>query len=167
MKIIYPNNGTIAVCNPAGLPLEVCCEKDVPYNVPYLIVQDADVPVDRTFREAWTADFSVPDGHGLGAQRWFIKQYDAETQSLQAEIDAVPEYLIQQAQVRDAAIANAEVVLDGEEQDAAIRTAHSEYRQQEELTQHLIAHHTARLAELAEMRRVQTDELFRLEGVQL
>jgi hypothetical protein len=171
MKIIYPYNGTIAVINPNGLPLADCCEKDVPYNVPYLIVQDSEIPADRMFRDAWAADFTVPDGYGMGAQRWFIRKYDRETESLQAEIDAVPAYLSQQADVRDAAIADAEAVFlideDAAKRDEAIRVAHAAYREQEELTDHLIASHQARIAELAVMRKTQTDELFRLEGVQL
>jgi hypothetical protein len=171
MKIIYPYNGTIAVINPAGLPLADCCEKDVPYNVPYLIVQDSEIPTDRMFRDAWTEDFTTPDGYGMGAQRWFIREYDRETQNLQAEIDALPAYLSQQADVRDAAIANALAVFlideDAAKRDEAIVIAHAAYREQEELTQILIASHQSRMAELAVMRKTQTDELFKLEGVQL
>lgn len=171
MKIIYPYNGTIAVINPAGLPLADCCEKDVPYNVPYLIVEDSEIPTDRMFRDAWTADFTTPDGYGMGAQRWFIRKYDRETESLQAEIDAVPAYLSQQADVRDAAIADAEAVFlideDAAKRDEAIRVAHAAYRAVEELAQHLIASCQTRMAELVVMRKTQTDELFKLEGVQL
>lgn len=66
MKIIYPNGfGGIAVIHPTGeIPIEEVARKDVPNGVPYLFVQDADVPTDRTYRDAWEADFSNPDGHG-------------------------------------------------------------------------------------------------------
>jgi hypothetical protein len=41
------------------------CEKDVPSGLPYKIVNDEDIPTDRTFRSAWEWDNSiVPDGFG-------------------------------------------------------------------------------------------------------
>ena len=71
-RIIYPYKDTIAVVYPdPKLPLEECCKKDVPAGVPYLVIEDDDVPTDRTFRNAWEADFSTPDGYGIGAKEWF------------------------------------------------------------------------------------------------
>lgn len=66
MKIVYPNDvGGIAVIHPTGeIPIEQVAFKDVPAGVPYLFVEDSDVPSDRVFRAAWTADFSKPDGYG-------------------------------------------------------------------------------------------------------
>ncbi|MCA3380209.1 MAG: hypothetical protein ING08_08190 [Roseomonas sp.] len=76
--IIYPNNeGGIAIILPApdcGLTLEEIARKDVPAGVPYRIINAADIPADRTFRGAWTADFGAPDGHGIGADAWFAEQ---------------------------------------------------------------------------------------------
>ena len=67
-RIIYPNgNGGIAVLIPAldcGLTLEQIAKKDVPTGLPYKIIDTADVPSDRTFRNAWEADFSTFDGVG-------------------------------------------------------------------------------------------------------
>jgi hypothetical protein len=56
-RIIYPtdDNG-IAVIIPAvecGLTIEEIAAKDVPQGKPYKIVDVADVPADRTFRNAW------------------------------------------------------------------------------------------------------------------
>lgn len=60
--IIYPNdNGGISILTPApecGLSLQEIAAKDVPAGKPYLIVDAADIPIDRTFRNAWTADFT-------------------------------------------------------------------------------------------------------------
>ncbi len=60
--IIYPNdNGGIAVIVPApkcGLSLAEIAAKDVPSGKPWKIVDAADIPADRTFRGAWTADFT-------------------------------------------------------------------------------------------------------------
>lgn len=66
MKIIFPNgSGGIAVIHPTGeIPLEQVAVKDVPSGVPYLLVEDEDIPSDRTYREAWEADFNNPDGYG-------------------------------------------------------------------------------------------------------
>ena len=42
------------------------CEKDVPHNLPYWIVEDSVIPEDRTFRSAWeiAENFGKPDGFG-------------------------------------------------------------------------------------------------------
>lgn len=68
MKILYPNSeGGVCVVHPTGdLPIERVCQKDVPAGTPYLIVEDDVIPSDRSFRNAWEADFSNPDGHGAG-----------------------------------------------------------------------------------------------------
>jgi len=72
-KILYPNpDGGIAVIHPSlKFPFEDVCQKDVPAGVPYLIVSEDDIPSDRTFRGAWEADFSNPDGYGIGADAYF------------------------------------------------------------------------------------------------
>ena len=56
-RIIYPtdDNG-VAVIIPApdcGLTIEEIAAKDVPQGKPYKIVDVADIPTDRTFRNAW------------------------------------------------------------------------------------------------------------------
>ena len=78
-RIIFQNaEGGISVIIPTGeLPIEEVARKDVPAGVPYLFVPTDDVPSDRTFRGAWEADFSNPDGHGLGADAYFAAQQEA------------------------------------------------------------------------------------------
>jgi hypothetical protein len=55
--VIYPNdNGGVSVIVPAaecGLTIEEIAAKDVPAGKPYKIVDVADIPEDRTFRNAW------------------------------------------------------------------------------------------------------------------
>jgi hypothetical protein len=56
-RIIYrlPDNG-VAIIIPApecGLTIEEIAAKDVPAGVPFRIVEAADIPSDRTFRNAW------------------------------------------------------------------------------------------------------------------
>ena len=55
--IIYPNdNGGIVLLTPSeSLDLAM---KDIPSGKPYLIVDAVDIPTDREFRNAWTADFT-------------------------------------------------------------------------------------------------------------
>jgi hypothetical protein len=56
-RIIYPtDNGGVAVIVPApecGLTIQEIADKDVPEGTPYKIVDVADIPTDRTFRNAW------------------------------------------------------------------------------------------------------------------
>ena len=56
-RIIYPtDDGGVAVIVPApncGLTIEQIAEKDVPTGKKYQIVDVADIPGDRTFRNAW------------------------------------------------------------------------------------------------------------------
>jgi hypothetical protein len=56
-RIIYPNDaGGVSVIIPApecGLTVEEIAAKDVPDGKPYKIIDVADVPSDRTFRNAW------------------------------------------------------------------------------------------------------------------
>lgn len=55
-RIIYPTDeGGVAVLIPAdcGLTIEEIAAKDVPAGKPYQIVDVADIPADRTFRNAW------------------------------------------------------------------------------------------------------------------
>ena len=41
-----------------GVDIEEVAAKDVPTGVPYRVIDASDLPLDRTFRNAWTADFS-------------------------------------------------------------------------------------------------------------
>ena len=54
-RIIYPTNNGVAIIVPAdcGLTIEEIAAKDVPAGKPYKIVDVADIPSDRTFRNAW------------------------------------------------------------------------------------------------------------------
>jgi hypothetical protein len=55
--IIFPNgDGGISVIIPAVSIYSAM--RDIPAGKPYLIVDAADIPTDREFRNAWTADFT-------------------------------------------------------------------------------------------------------------
>lgn len=56
-RILFPNdNGGVSIIIPAE-SVEAAM-KDIPSGKPYLIVDAADIPTDREFRNAWTADFT-------------------------------------------------------------------------------------------------------------
>ncbi len=59
-RIIYKTpDGGVAVIVPAsdtGLTIQQIAAKDVPHGIPYEIVNVADIPEDRTFRNAWTLE---------------------------------------------------------------------------------------------------------------
>jgi hypothetical protein len=56
-RIIYPtDDGGVAIIAPAadcGLTIEQIAAKDVPAGKSYKIIDVADIPTDRTFRNAW------------------------------------------------------------------------------------------------------------------
>jgi len=74
MKMLFPIiedgvNVGVAVMSPStkcGLTLEQIAQKDIDPNVPYKIVEDTEVPSDRTFRDAWEIDPAKCDS-GVGA----------------------------------------------------------------------------------------------------
>jgi hypothetical protein len=69
-RIIYANEtGGVSILTPAPdclatRTIEEIAAKDVPAGVPYKIVDATDIPTDRTFRNAWEADITEPDGVG-------------------------------------------------------------------------------------------------------
>ena len=74
--IVYPNGDGIAVLVPCdcGLTVEEIARKDTPAGLPFLILDATDLPADASTRPAWRADFSEPDGYGIGAEAWFAEQ---------------------------------------------------------------------------------------------
>lgn len=61
MKIVYndPNTGVMAVLTSAensSLTLEEIIKKDVPQDAEYQIIEDNELPIDRTYRNAWKYD---------------------------------------------------------------------------------------------------------------
>ena len=67
-RIIYQNDdGGMAVITPCdcGLTIEEIAAKDVPTGKPYKIVDVADIPTDREWRDSWTVDEAdLTDGVG-------------------------------------------------------------------------------------------------------
>lgn len=80
--IIFPNDeGWLSVVIPApecGLTIEEIARKDVPAGKPYHIINANQLPQDDVFFSAWEADFSNPDGQGIGHEAWFTEQANME-----------------------------------------------------------------------------------------
>jgi len=81
MKIVFKNtDNSIGIITPTEeslsfASLEAIAEKDVPYQLPYWIVEDTDISTDRTDRNRWTLDESIGDPHGFGGES---NEFDAE-----------------------------------------------------------------------------------------
>jgi hypothetical protein len=80
-RIIYnQDNGVVAVIIPTAEALEQhtimeIAIKDVPAGKPYKIVDVADIPSDRTFRNAWTIDEAdLTDGVGAESNEFPVKE---------------------------------------------------------------------------------------------
>jgi hypothetical protein len=69
-RIIYQtDDGGVVVLIPTPeclqtRTIEEIAAKDVPAGKPYKIIDAADIPSDRTFRDAWEAVVDEPDGVG-------------------------------------------------------------------------------------------------------
>lgn len=62
MKIIFKNeNGGVSILHPTGealsfMTIDEIAKRCVPTGVRYKIIEDSEIPTDRTFRDAWTVD---------------------------------------------------------------------------------------------------------------
>ncbi len=71
MKIIYTNeDGGVSIVIPTDealsfMTIHEIAKKDVPTGLPFAIVEDSEIPEDRTFRDAWIVDeTTLTDGVG-------------------------------------------------------------------------------------------------------
>jgi hypothetical protein len=80
-RIIYSNDdGSVSVIVPApecALTVEQIALKDVPFGKPFKIIDIADMPTDRTQRNAWVVDEAdLTDGvgadYGIGSDNPFV-----------------------------------------------------------------------------------------------
>jgi hypothetical protein len=65
--ILFPqDSGSVAIMAPTGVldPMQTAI-KDVPYGKPFILVDPSELP-QGVPQEAWTVDFSEPDGYGQG-----------------------------------------------------------------------------------------------------
>lgn len=80
--VIFPTDeGNVGILYPSdcGLSLDDIAKKDIPPGKPYRFISDEDTPKDHLFFNAFEADFSNPDGYGLGYDAWM--EYKANQRS--------------------------------------------------------------------------------------
>ena len=72
MKIIYRNeSGGVSILHPTDealsfMTIDEIAKKDVPTGLAFAIVEDSEIPEDRTFRDAWMIDeATLTDGVGV------------------------------------------------------------------------------------------------------
>ena len=53
-------------------------EKYVPELHPFFAIHDSDLPEDRDYEGAWTADFTEAHGHGLGQAMYELRKRKSE-----------------------------------------------------------------------------------------
>jgi hypothetical protein len=78
-RIIYQSDGGVVILQPTvevllKYTIEEIAAKDVPAGVPYKIIDVADIPTDRTFRNAWEAVIDQPDGVGSTSYEFPAKE---------------------------------------------------------------------------------------------
>jgi len=65
VSIVIPNLNEINPATGNAFTIDEIAKKDVPTGKKYKIIDDSDVPTDRSFRDAWTVDESnLTDGVG-------------------------------------------------------------------------------------------------------
>ena len=77
MRIIYKTENGVSIIIPTEeIDIAEVARKDVPAGVDYWIVEDSDIPSDRTFRNAWELEDSLgaADGQGIGSDAGFKEQ---------------------------------------------------------------------------------------------
>lgn len=78
MRIIYNSNGLKILTPAIEIDPVILGEKDVPAGIKFKIVNDSDIPTDRTYRSAWTYEITDAnkDGIGLTKEEFYAKYPD-------------------------------------------------------------------------------------------
>lgn len=94
MLFLYktPTNTAIGQFLDESIPCLDAARMSVPFGVPFLIVEESDIPIDWATSAAWIVDYRKPDGIGIGPQRWHIARIGenitaAETELAPADAD--------------------------------------------------------------------------------
>ena len=76
-KILYNDEKGLNIITPLiSLDAKIIAEKDVPAGVLFLIVEESELPSNRTNRNAWECDINESNAHGIGlTKEEFDKKY--------------------------------------------------------------------------------------------
>ena len=61
LHLLYPQE---------NIPIETIAKMFVPQGVPYKIIDESEIPSDKTFFRAWEAVIDEPDGYGSSESYW-------------------------------------------------------------------------------------------------
>jgi hypothetical protein len=75
MRIIYNDNGLKVIIPAIEIDPIVLGEKDTPSGLMFKIINDSEVPTDRTYRSAWAYEITEAnkDGVGLTKEQFYSK----------------------------------------------------------------------------------------------
>lgn len=73
--ILIPTQEALGMFPTEHKGMVAICEKDVPHNLPYWLVEESSIPTDRSERNRWTLDDSIGEPHGFGGES---NEFDAE-----------------------------------------------------------------------------------------
>lgn len=84
--ILYPTDSGVALTRPVNteIPVLELARGTTPAGVPFILVDENELPDDAYF-DAWSADFSEPDGYGIGLEAW---QQEKENAAIVDDTDA-------------------------------------------------------------------------------
>lgn len=70
--ILYPTDTGVALTQPVNTEISILelAQGTTPAGVPFILVDETELPEGNYFA-AWAADFSEPDGYGIGLDAWF------------------------------------------------------------------------------------------------
>ena len=94
--ILYQTEKGLTLTRPVDLsiPLMELARGTTPAGVPFIFVDESELP-DFEYFDAWTADFSEPDGYGIGPEAWAIERQNMSNVVIndptQAVLDAAKE----------------------------------------------------------------------------
>jgi hypothetical protein len=76
MRILYNDNEGLKILITAiDADIAIIADKDVPAGILYKIVEDSELPQDRTYRSAWTYEITESNADGRGLTK---EEFDAK-----------------------------------------------------------------------------------------
>jgi len=77
MKVVIYNNPELKLLVSAipDIDIQIIAEKDIPSGIPFLLVDETDLPTDEQF-ETWTAEITLDNCDGVGlTKEQFAQKY--------------------------------------------------------------------------------------------
>ena len=75
--IIFPQEGdsiALMYALDTSIPIEEVARRDIAPGIPFKVIDASLIPEDIEFLNAFEADFTNPDGYGIGREAWNDEQ---------------------------------------------------------------------------------------------